>query len=336
MATNKHATIRYHALDRCFANTGRRYYIENLIEACNVTLYDYTGIEDGIKRRQIFEDINFMESEQGWSIPLERCKDGKRVFYRYEDSSFSIKNQAINQTEANQLKETITILNRFKGMPQFEWMEELLVRIESTFHLKENSSVIVGFEQNPYLKGLNFFSELFNAIQYKKVLSIRYQGFKQENPVDLIIHPYYLKQYNNRWFLFGYNSQLERISNLAIDRIAIIAETNQEYIENNSIDFEEYFEDVVGVTINYDQNPETIILKISRELWPYIESKPIHGSQKVLAKEENYVTITLLLQINYEFITLIFSYGDAIEIIEPEQIKSIIKDKALALINNYN
>ena len=96
MATNKHATIRYHALDRCFANTGRRYYIEDLIEACNVALCDYTGIDDGVKRRQIFEDINFMESEQGWSIPLERCKDGKRVFYRYEDSTFSIKNQAIN------------------------------------------------------------------------------------------------------------------------------------------------------------------------------------------------------------------------------------------------
>lgn len=335
MATNKHATIRYHALDRCFANSGRRYFIEDLIEACNAALYDYTGNEDGIKRRQVFEDINFMESEQGWSIPLERCKDGKRVYYRYEDSSFSIKNEAINETEANQLKETISILTRFKGMPQFDWMEELLVRIESTFHLQGKSSVIVGFEQNPYLKGLNFFSELFNAIQYKQVLIICYQGFKQENAVDTTFHPYYLKQYNNRWFLFGFNNEMEQISNLAIDRIVSITKVNASYIEN-TIDFEEYFEDVVGVTINSDQSPEMIILKISRDLWPYISSKPIHGSQKIIAKEENQVTISLFLYINYEIISLLFSYGEGINIIEPKTLKETIIKKSQKLIENNN
>ena len=64
MATNKHATIRYHALDRCFSNFGRRFFIEDLIEACNQAIYDFDGIEDGVKRRQIFDDINFMESDQ--------------------------------------------------------------------------------------------------------------------------------------------------------------------------------------------------------------------------------------------------------------------------------
>jgi len=34
------------------------------------------------------------------------------------------------------LKETILMLNRFKGLPQFIWMEELLSRLEAKFHLK--------------------------------------------------------------------------------------------------------------------------------------------------------------------------------------------------------
>ena len=57
MATNKHATIRYHALDQCFSNSGRRYYIDDLIEACNSALLEYTGLSDGIKRRQVYEEI---------------------------------------------------------------------------------------------------------------------------------------------------------------------------------------------------------------------------------------------------------------------------------------
>lgn len=335
MATNKHATIRYHALDQCFSNSGRRFYIDDLIEACNSALFEYTGQSDGIKRRQVFEDIKFMESEQGWAILLDRIKDGKKVYYRYAEKSFSIKKQAINEAEVKQLQETLSILNRFKGLPQFEWMEEMLIRIESTFKLKGNSTAVVGFEQNPYLKGLNYFTELFNAIQYKKVLSVTYQSFKQSSPTDYILHPYFLKQYNNRWFLFGYNETFDSISNFSLDRIIDIKELRNTYIENTKISFDEFFDDIVGVTIKENETVEKILLQITNELWPYVESKPIHGSQTVKEINENYVTIELTLKINYEFISLIFALGEQLKVIQPENLKTAIISKAKNLLKNY-
>jgi len=335
MATNKHATIRYHALDQCFSNIGRKYFIEDLIEACSNALYEYTGTSEGIKRRQVFEDIKFMESDQGWSIPLDHIKDGKKVYYRYTDKSFSIKNQTINETEANQLKETLSILTRFKGMPQFKWMEEMLIRIESTFNLKGNDNTIVGFEQNPYLKGLNYFTELFNAIRYKKVLSIEYKGFRQSKSESIVVHPYFLKQYNGRWFLFGYNEKAKTISNLALDRIADIKDTAKRIIENEKINFEEYFDDVIGVSINDKQEPEKISLQISNKLWPYIETKPIHGSQKIKSKDDDSVLIELTLLINYELAALIFSLGEEVKVVAPKKLQTLIIDKAQSLLKNY-
>ena len=62
MATNKHAQIRYQALDRCFSNPGRRYYIEDLIEECNKALLNQAGAVDGVKERQVRQDISDMES----------------------------------------------------------------------------------------------------------------------------------------------------------------------------------------------------------------------------------------------------------------------------------
>ncbi len=335
MATNKHATIRYHALDQCFSNPGRKFFIEDLIDACNREINDYTGTSDGIRRRQVFDDIKFMESEQGWSIPLDKIREGKRVYYRYSDKNFSIKKQAINESEANQLKETLSILNRFKGMPQFDWMEEMLVRIESAFKLKTTTNPIVSFEQNPFLKGLNFFTDLFNAIHYKKALDVSYQSFKQQKPNNISLHPYYLKQYNNRWFLFGYNESTNSISNLALDRIIEIKENGKEYLENEKVDFEEYFDDVVGVTVIENQKPVKVVLQISNDLFPYIESKPIHGSQKIRKRTSNGVTIELSLQLNYEFISLIFSYGEEVTVIEPEELKTILKTKAENVLKNY-
>lgn len=335
MATNKHAIIRYHALDRCFSNPGRRYFIDDLISACNDALYEYTGQSDGVKRRQVFEDIKFMESEQGWSVPLERLKDGKQVYYRYSDKSFSIKKQAVNEAEAKQLKETLSILTRFKGMPQFEWMEEMLVRFESIFNFKSNTNVIVGFEQNQYLKGLNHFTELFHSIQYKKVLSIQYRGFKQTKPSQVNFHPYYLKQYNSRWFLFGYNEEYDSISNLALDRIISFKTINKKYHENKTVNFEEYFEDVVGVTVSNRAEVNKVLLEINASIWPYIESKPIHGSQRITSKKSGKVVIELALQINYELISTLFAFGEEVKVLQPESLKEKMITKAETLINNY-
>ena len=58
MATNKHAMIRYQALDRCFSNRYKRYYIEDLVEECNKAIYEFTGSLEGVKKRTIFSDIS--------------------------------------------------------------------------------------------------------------------------------------------------------------------------------------------------------------------------------------------------------------------------------------
>lgn len=335
MATNKHASIRYKALDRCFRNPGRRYYIDDLIKACNDALYEYAGIEDGVKRRQVLDDISYMESDHGWTAPIEHIRDGRRVYFQYEDLSFSINNQPLNETEQNQLKEALLTLSRFKGMPQFEWIDEITARLDSALGLTKTNGQIIEFEQNDFLKGLEYITPLYNAILYSKVISVTYRSFKRDTDQLIIFHPYYLKQYKNRWFVFGLNSELNLIANLALDRIVEIEETKKEFIANNTIDFSEYFDDVIGVTIPNDAQPEKIQLKVSVELYPYIQTKPLHGSQKVKELNDNYALIELELIPNYELESLILSLGEGAEVLRPESLRGQIQSRIRQVFRNY-
>lgn len=334
MATNKNASIRYQSLNRCFRNPGRKYYINDLIEACNDALLDIDPSSTGIKRRQVFDDIKFMRDSLGFDAPIESYKDGKKVYYRYSDLSYSINNQPLNEKEALQLKEALLTLSRVKGMPQFEWVEEIRTRLEASFHLKSQKKVIE-FEENQYLTGREYVGILYDAIINKKVLQISYQPFNHKESLQMILYPNFLKQYNSRWFLFGFNESLETISNLPLDRIVKIEETNRYYSDKNDWNFEEFFEDVVGVTVSQNTEPVKILLQISKSLWPYIESKPIHGSQKVKAKNEENITIELTLQINYELTAVIFAFGEDVKVLAPEELKTSIKTKAEALLKNY-
>lgn len=335
MATNKHATIRFQALDKCFRNSGKRYYMEDLIEACNYAIYEYTGSETGIKRRQIFEDIKFMESPQGWNVPLEHYRDGHKVYYRYSDLSFSINNQPLNATEQSQLKEALLTLSRFKGMPQFEWVDELSARLDSSLGLNSNTSKVIEFDENTYLKGKEYLAVLYTAIINKQVLNIAYKSFKSTKDEIMELHPYYLKQYNSRWFLFGYNEGYDSISNLALDRVISFTTIHKKYHENKTVNFEEYFEDVVGVTVSNRTEVNKVLLEIDASLWPYIESKPIHGSQRIISKKSGKVIIELAVQINYELVTTLLAFGEGVKVMQPDSLKEEMVTKAKAIIKKY-
>lgn len=332
MSINKKALIRYYAIDRCLNNPGRKFYIENLLDAVNDALIE-EGITEGIKRRQLFDDLNFMEIN--WSAPIERYPDGKKKYYRYEDSKFSINNQPLNEAEINKLKDAIAVIGRFKGMPQFAWVEEILAKLNYGLGIKEASPEIISFDNNEYLKGIEHLGNLFDAIIYKKILKIDYQSFKSASPIKTVIHPYFLKQYNNRWFLFGLNDEINKITNLALDRIQKIQETQGEYKDEQMPDFNEYFEDIIGVTKPDGGVVEKINIRVSAIRAPYVKSKPMHGSQKKTKEDETGYYFTIEIIPNNEFYQQVFSFGSDIEIVSPKNVRNFIKNEINENLKNY-
>jgi predicted DNA-binding transcriptional regulator YafY len=328
LATNKNALIRYKVLDKCFRNPGKRYFIENLIAECDSVLLEIDPESNGISRRQIFEDISFMESKEGWSIDLVKHRDGKRVYYRYADISFSINNMPLNEMEVNQLKAAMDILAQFKGMPQFEWVNEMVPKLQQGITADQSSTAIIEFDNNQYLKGIEHLGTLYNAIFYKKVLTISYQPYENDSPFNLEMHPYFLKQYNNRWFLFGYNPEKGKSDwNLAIDRIVELKEIKLKYQKNTRIDWHDYFEDIIGVTKPTDIEPEKVVLNFIGKTAKYMETKPLHGSQKSRWIDDNTLELSLHLIINYELERLLLSYADSVSVLKPNTLAKAIKNR---------
>jgi predicted DNA-binding transcriptional regulator YafY len=311
------------------------YFIEDLIEECNLVLIDYDPSCSGISRRTIFLDIEFMESEFGWSVPLERYTVGKRCYYRYSDLKFSITNQPLNMVEADQLKSALIIMSRFSGVPQFEWVDELIRQLEAQFDLKKRDHAVISFESNQYLKGKKHLSVLFDAINNEQVLHIDYKDFKSPEPYAFNFHPYYLKQYNSRWFVFGRNHEFENSTwNVALDRIISLESTSFKY-RKTEINWEEYFDDFIGVSKPEGAELEKIELLFTSSLAPYIITKPIHSSQ-IEKQLEDALLVKIEVIPNYELEQLILSFGEGVRVKSPEHLIQKIKTRIQNSLDNYN
>ncbi len=318
MATNKHAQVRYKVLDDCFSNFGRLYSFNDLIDECNSKLRDLYGDDyTGVGIRSIRSDIAYLRERAGeFGVDIESINGGDGYYYRYSEKGFSIFHQDFTAADMAEFREAVLMLQRFKGMPNQEWMSEVVLKLEDKLNLKENNSSVIGYEENPSYTGLDWMEDLFEAIVNKQVLNVSYRTFT-EKAFTCTIHPHYLKEYNNRWFLFGLNEYSNKISSLALDRIDGIEQVHIQY-KPSEVDYNTFFNDVVGVTVNPADKID-IYLKFSESRFPYVETKALHPSQRIIDYGEHIIGISVIP--NRELDALILSFGKDVQVLSPESYK---------------
>ena len=329
MAVTKNPLIRYKILDACFRNPYKKFSKEILLDTLNEKLmYLFDDESHCIKLRQMQDDIAFMKSAEGWSIELAEEFDGKKKIFRYEDLNFSINNAPLNEIELNEFQSAIQVLSQFEGMPQFEGIQEIIAKLKFDLKADDNKQPFIGFDTNQDLKGMEHFSLFYNATKKQLPLQITYQDFKSEHPYTFTFHSYYLKQYNNRWFLFGLHEETMKPDwNVAIDRIIFIETSNAKFIPNTTINWNDYFSDMIGVSKPIDGKIEEIILHFNQLTGKYMENKPLHETQKHKWLTEETLEVKIKVIPNYELERLILSYGDSIKVVEPQYLKEIIKNR---------
>ena len=334
MPINKNALLRYQILDRCFSDRHRRYEIEDLVDKVNDALLDMYG--KTVSLRQIRADITYMRDRVSYNAPIVAIPiEGRRCYYTYEDSDFSIFSSELSVEEVKNLLSTIDMLGRYRS-PKNAWLEEVISSLELRFGIKANRDKIVSFEQNDQLRGIEFLSDLIDAIINHQPLKMTYRPYKGEEQT-MVIHPHYLKQYNSRWFLFGLEDHGEygmSPVNKALDRIVKFSIAKVRFEENDKIDYETYFDDIVGVTHDRKHpDVEHVVMRFSKDRFPYVVSKPIHQSQKVVNSEEGIISIDV--RVNRELEQNIFSFGQQIEVLSPEWFRDQIKEKYREIAKSY-
>jgi len=334
MPVNRNALIRYRTIDRCLINRYRKWTLEDLIEACSDALYEYEGIDKGVSKRTVQGDIQIMRSDKlGYNAPIIVLEN---KYYTYEEADYSISNIPLTGEDLNRLTEVVEILKQFKGFSHFREIEGMVQKLEDkVLSEKLQQQPIIQFEKNEHLKGLEYLDDIYNAILKKQALEISYRSFKAREASDFIFHPYLLKEYRNRWFVLGSRGEELRLITLALDRLEQLSISNQNLRANDEVDFANYYNDVVGVTVTAAKTTK-VVYKVSRNNAPYVLTKPFHASQEVLEKhEDGSITFSIKVIPNFELERLLLGFGESLEVIRPLRLRKRMKDKFEIALKKY-
>ena len=334
MSENRNAQYRYQVLDRCFSDWNNKYTIEDLLEIVNNHLYELEGQDSTIQLRQLRGDLNAIRKVLPNNVYLDaKPFEGKKCYYRYSEPNYSIYQNGLSVAEVNSLRSTIEMLGKYRGITGNVWLEDVISNLELRFGVKSDGENLISFQQNSGLKGLEYLSTLIDATINHQSLEITYTthtGISSTN----VLHPYYMKQYNNRWFIFGRIDGKDYIVNRALDRIEGISKSDVPFRKNDLVNFNSYFDDIVGISVPYGvQEAETIILQFSPGRFKYVVSKPLHTSQKII--DENKCIVAIKVIPTRELDQLILSFGPDVEILAPDRCRMNIETKIEENLKKY-
>jgi predicted DNA-binding transcriptional regulator YafY len=331
MPLNKNAAFRYRAIDKCLRNPRKSYpSIEDLQEYVSEKL----DLEAGISTSSLNKDIREMKDK--FNAPIKFNKDRKG--YYYDDPNFSIESFPLTEEEIGALDISISFLKQIKFSGFFEQFESAIEKIISGFRI----SKIKGYENKKFIEteeptadtGIHWLEKLYEAILMRNAVDVGYQKFNSGESKQHLLSPYVIREYRNRWYVTGHSNRAEGVVTLALDRIQTIQHSKSNYILLPNFDPDVFFKHAFGVTTYADAHPSKVQLLFRSEQRGYLESKPVHATQKIHDHPDGFI-VELECYLTPELEMYVLSQGEMAQVLAPETLHTRIQERVQAMAKLY-
>lgn len=309
---------------------------------CNVSNCDNYG-----ELKKAFRDVRSAITEKVGEGCFEEDGNNRNKRFRYIGKDNDPLADMRNAKVINNLRQYWKFCQDSAGFFPKPWLEYFFKDCQDLLDMKarkRKGEQVISASLDRILTNIEYLPMLYEAIVNKQVLEIDYKPYGKEQET-LIFHPHFLKEYNGRWNLFGHAEGCipENGYNIPLDRIQTKPREKSKikYIAAPPMFYEYFFKDIVGVSHLKDPTIYPVIVRAhTYYIYKLTESKPIHQSQFIAIPWGDYVDGTygefsIQVEVNNEFLGRILQMGAGLEIVSPNEVREMFKQRVLGLAKLY-
>lgn len=286
--------------------------------AVNTNLWGrYVWLIDTVRRHRkiTYLEINDLWQESGLSYG---DKLPWRTFMNHRKAIEEIFDINIEVDKHDGYKYYIEDAERLEGDGFRSWLIDSYATLNQ-LQVDQKLNGRIQYERVP--SGHEYLTILLEAMRKNRVVELSYQSFGREHPYDFPVEPYYLKIHNRRWYLIARAPLYDEIRTYCLDRIRTLKISEQAFKMDYDFDIDAYFEGGVGVMRTDSGDIERVVIKCHSYSRDYVETLPIHSSQREIARDDNSITFEMTVRTNFEFIQQLMQQVDMIEVLEPQSLR---------------
>ena len=251
-----------------------------------------------ISQRTFQRDCNEIESLWGVEIAFNKRENHYEIVNNENDLHFDRIMEAFD---------TVAVLQKSKTVRNYLYLE------------KRKS------------KGTEYFNGILHAIQNQLVVTFQLNSYWQAASFRRCV-PKAIKESQNRYYLIAYDLDKNDFRNYGLDRISNFVITSEKQ-KTPEINVEAFYQHAFGIQCYND--PVEIILEFANDQKQYIQSLPLHASQKIIKENNETFTVALFMHPTNDFVMEILRYGAICEVIEPPFLRDRIVNEIKNMKKKY-
>lgn len=341
MPVTKNQLLRIRVIDRVLRNKFRTAPAtkEFLRAQCVEELFGIDAASSGneVSLFTIDKDLRLMRDEYDAPIAYDR---GSKEYY-YEDPNYSLDGLGIGSRELVALESAAQLLSGFADNPLLRQFAPAIARLKDRLSLRKQhddlDDHLVEFEVLPNYTGWSFIDRIFTAIKECRVIEFDYFYFDVENTRRIRLHPYLLKESQQRWYIVGWSVERKALRLYGLERIRSLESTEEKFpiSERKNFNASEYFKHTYGIFTLPDQAPSRVEVQLDRRELLYARSKPWHASQEELDDNEHGGRMAWTIHVTPDFKMELLSLGDKVEVLKPQWLRDEIAETLRSAAGKY-
>lgn len=286
----------------------------------------YIWLIDTIKR---FGRITLDELGRQWlRSPLS---DGKpmprRTFHHYRNGAeqmFGINIQCDRSTYEYYLEDT----------PQSALQQWLVDSTALTDTLRDTSDIATRIVLENVPSAREHLATIVDAMRQNHRIRFEYRSYTRSQRKTVDLEPYFVKIFKQLWYVIGRNVADKKIKTYALDRMTeLVIEADAPFDYPEGFSPQEFFKDCFGITTNHNE-PKRIVLRVEPTQAKYFRALPLHPSQQEVV-HDHYSIFSYMMRNTYDLQEELMSHGDSLEVLEPPELKILIKEKLRKALKLY-
>lgn len=279
-----------------------------------------------VSRSTIMRDLDFLRDR--YQAPLEY--DFYRKGFYYSNPTFAIQSVLLTEGELFTVSAITPLLEQYKNTPLEESFKNILGKITSILpdEVSVDSSFVnnqIHFISDPLpVIDTKVFSEIFKAIQIKKIVEFGYRSIERQEYVQRTFDPYKVVCQKGNWYVIGFCHKRNDYRIFALSRIKDIKITDESFEIQKGFDVKKHFDLSYGVWKS-DAKPQKIELEFSKDVNTYVLERKWHESQTVKENKDGTVYLSFksnqLLQAMY----WIMEFGASVKVLNPPELVDMVK-----------
>lgn len=292
---------------------------------------EYIWIVQTIKR---YGKISLEELNNRWldSVLNDGAAMSRTSFNRHRESIEELFGLRIECDSHDGYKYYISNQNELSDNSIANWVYNTMsVSIE----LMDNHSIKDRILLENVPSGNDFLHQIVEAMKNNNLIYVQYQRYTATEPKNFIMAPYCVKLWHQRWYL------LSKLNNgnmgiFSLDRINDMLTTGDKFEIDTDFDAEAYFHYCYGIAANVPVAPEKIVVRAFGDEAFYIRDLPMHSTQKVVKKTDEYTDYEIFMRPTIDFTEYLVSRYYRVKVLKPQWLANEVYNCHYDTIEMYN